>query len=80
MNKPHKSKCCSDFTIKYSSIGINGDIDTHYTCTNCGKVSNKPKQSKEDDKPNGSYYVKCNKCGKLTHQRLIACEHCGDRV
>ena len=39
-----KSKCCNENTIKYSSIGIQGDVDTHYTCTNCGKISDKPKQ------------------------------------
>ena len=38
-----KSKCCNENTIKYSSIGIQGDVDTHYTCTNCGKISDKPK-------------------------------------
>ena len=39
-----KSKCCNENAIKYSSIGIDGDVDTHYTCTNCGKVSDEPKK------------------------------------
>jgi hypothetical protein len=39
-----KSKCCNENTIKYSSTGVNGDVDTHYTCTNCGKINDKPKQ------------------------------------
>lgn len=41
MIKIFKSKCCNESAIKYSSIGINGDVDTHYTCTNCGKISDK---------------------------------------
>tara|TARA_R110000803_G_scaffold3218_2_gene10969 strand:+ start:4123 stop:4401 length:279 start_codon:yes stop_codon:yes gene_type:complete len=39
-----KSKCCNENTIKYSSTGVKGDVNTHYTCTNCGKINDKPKQ------------------------------------
>jgi hypothetical protein len=38
-----KSKCCNENTIKYSSTGVEGDVNTHYTCTNCGKISDKTK-------------------------------------
>ena len=43
-----KSRCCNEYAIKYSSIGIKGDVNTHYTCTYCGKISDKPKEDKED--------------------------------
>ena len=43
-----KSRCCNEYAIKYSSIGINGDVNTHYTCTYCGKISDKPKQNKDE--------------------------------
>lgn len=39
-----KSRCCNEYAIKYSSIGIKGDVNTHYTCTYCGKISDKPKE------------------------------------
>ena len=44
-----KSRCCNEYAIKYSSIGIKGDVNTHYTCTYCGKISDKPKEEKEDE-------------------------------
>jgi hypothetical protein len=42
--KMSKSRCCNEYAIKYSSTGIKGDVNTHYTCTYCGKISDKPKQ------------------------------------
>ena len=36
--KEDKSVCCNENTIKYSSVGVNNDVDTHYTCTNCGII------------------------------------------
>ena len=47
--KMSKSRCCNEYAIKYSSIGIKGDLNTHYTCTYCGKISDKPKENKEDE-------------------------------
>ena len=44
-----KSRRCNEYAIKYSSIGIKGDVNTHYTCTYCGKISDKPKEEKEDE-------------------------------
>ena len=36
-----KSICCNENTIKYSSVGVNNDVDTHYTCSNCGIIKTK---------------------------------------
>ena len=36
-----KSICCNENTIRYSSVGVNNDVDTHYTCTNCGIIKTK---------------------------------------
>ena len=33
-----KSICCNENTIRYSSVGVNNDVDTHYTCNNCGII------------------------------------------
>ena len=43
-----KSKCCNENTIKYSSTGVEGDVNTHYTCTNCGKISDKTKKMSKE--------------------------------
>ena len=31
------------------------------------------------EKPNGSYYIECDKCKELVHARLSICSECGNK-
>ena len=34
-----------NYAIKYSSVGIKGSVNTHYTCTcYCSEIGDKPKR------------------------------------
>ena len=67
----HKSQCCDANAIKYSSKGVKGDIDTHYTCTNCGKISSEPKTKEEVNELFGMFDGHAEKNWKESIEKVI---------